>query len=298
MRAPAVWALLGLLAAFTARAESYYLIVGGLGGEPRYDETFARTAQSLAQSAARTLNGDERVTVLSGAAAGREALTAALASLAERTTDEDTVAIFLIGHGSFDGDEYKFNLPGPDIDGAALASLFGRIPAGQQILVNTTSASGAVLETWAADGRTVITATRSGGERNATRFAEHWAQALASDEADANKNGAITLQEAFDFAARKVTDSFQANDTLATEHPQIAGDAALGFNIALLSTRIATSDQLRGLLDELASLEAEIGTLRGQREQMASEAYLDQLQALLLELALVQREIDAARGVE
>ena len=95
----------------------------------------------------------------------------------------------LVGHGSYDGEAYKLNLPGPDIDGDEFAKLLAAVPARSQLVVNTTSASGAVLEKWAAEGRTLITATRSGFERNATRFAQHFAAALAAGSADINKNG-------------------------------------------------------------------------------------------------------------
>jgi len=294
----AIGVALAFVAAAPARAETYYLIVSGIGGEARYEESFAQQAESLAQSARRTLNGADRVTLLSGADATRDAVVTALEGLAGKLAATDAVVIFLIGHGVYDGEQYKFNLPGPDIDGAALGELFAALPASQQIIVNATSASGAVLETWAADGRTLITATKSGGERNATRFAEQWAQALASDEADINKNGAITVQEAFDFTTRRIADSFEGAGLLATEHAEISGDSARSFNIALLSERIATTEELRGLLAELESLEGEIAALRERRGEMEGDAYLDQLQDLLLQLALVQREIDAAREGE
>lgn len=298
MRCIAAMFSVGLLAASPALAETHYLIVSGLGGEPSYAESFAEQALSLAQSAQRSLNGEERVTLLRGEEATRDAVTAALEDLAATSAEGDTIAVFLIGHGSFDGEQYKFNLPGPDLDGETLNELFAALPARQQIIVNTTSASGAVLEAWAADGRTLITATKSGGERNATRFAEQWALALSSEEADADRNGAITVQEAYDFTTRKVTDGFEGAGLLATEHSEVAGEAALGFNIALLSARIATTDQLRNLIEQLEVLEGRIDTLRGRREDMDSDVYFEELQGLLLELALVQREIDEARAGE
>ena len=294
----AIGLVLAIAATAPVRAETYYLIVSGIGGEPSYEESFAQQAESLAQSARRTLNGEDRVTLLSGEDATRDAVVAALESLAGTIEATDAVAIFLIGHGAFDGEQYKFNLPGPDIDGTALAELFAALPASQQIIVNSTSASGAVLEPWAADGRTLITATKSGGERNATRFAAQWAQALASDEADINKNGAITVQEAYDFTTRQVADSYEGAGLLATEHAEISGDSARSFNIALLSERIATTEELRGLMAELETLEGEIAALRERRGEMDNDVYLDQLQDLLLQLALVQREIDAAREGE
>ena len=105
--------------------------------------------------------------------------------------------------------------------------------------VNATSASGAILEKWAGDGRTLITATKSGQERNATRFADHWAKALADGSADINKNGVITAQEAFDYGSREVEDSFKKAGTLATEHPQLAGGTAARFTVARLGGQAA-----------------------------------------------------------
>ncbi len=281
-----------------AHAELYYLIVGGLGGQVSYEERFLAQTESMAAAARRTLGDDSRVSVLSGDAASRDALTAELARLAEVTTATDSVAIFLLGHGSYDDEFYKFNLPGPDIDGETFAELLAAIPAGKQLVVNTTSASGAVLAGWSGDGRTLITATKSGGERIATRFGEHWAAALSSDEADVNKNGAITAQEAFDYAARKVSDSYEGAGTLATEHPQLVGDAAGSFNVALLEARIATTAELEILIGEMGVLEEEIDLLRLRRSEMDNDVYLSELQSVLLELALVQREIDQIRSSE
>lgn len=299
MRAVARSLILGsFLIGSYAQAELYYLIVGGLGGQASYEDRFVAQTKALADAARRTLGEESRVAILSGAAANRDALIAELTRLAEETTPADSVAIFLLGHGSFDGEFYKYNLPGPDIDGDTLAELLSAIPAGKQLVVNATSASGAVLESWAVDGRTLITATRSGGERNAPRFGEHWAEALSSDEADENKNGAITAYEAFAFAEREVTDSYESTGTLATEHPQLVGETDGVFNVALLEARLATTAELEILIGELGVLEEAIDELRARRESMGNDAYLAELQEILLELALVQREIDEIRSAE
>ena len=299
MRLFSICLLLGGMGLVTdVRADMYYLIVEGLGGEPRYAERFAAQAESLAHAAQRSLRGGSRVSLLNGDAASRESIASELQRLAEVATPGDSLVVFLIGHGTHDGNQYKFNLPGPDIDGETLAELLGGVPAGQQVVVNATSASGAILELWLSEGRTLITATKTGGERNATRFGQYWAEALSSDEADANKNGAITVQEAFDFTARKVADSYEREGTLATEHPQLIGETAGTFNVAFLENRIATTRELERLFTELDTLESGVESLRQQREEMESDVYLNELQELLLALALVQREIDEARGVE
>jgi hypothetical protein len=293
---PAAAAAVLLAAASGASAEQYYLIVGGLGGQPRYQEQFDAQTDALATVARRTA-GDARVTVLRGEGATRAALEESFAKLREATKPTDSLAVFLIGHGSFDGDAYKLNLPGPDIDGETLGKLLGEVPARSQLVVNATSASGAVLEAWQTEGRTVITATRSGAERNATRFAEHFAKALGDNSADINKNGVITAQEAFDFTSRSVADSFEAQGTLATEHPQMAGDNAARFAVARLQAeRAPATPEAARLAAERTALEEQIEALRLRRGEMAEEAYLDALQELLVKLATVQSQIDAAEA--
>lgn len=276
-----------------ASAELYYLIVGGLGGEPVYAERFAEDTEVLAAAARRTVTDASLVRVLSGEGATREALRDRLMALATETDAADRLAVFLIGHGSFDGDEYKFNLPGPDINDLELGDLLAAIPARTQLVVNATSASGAVLERWAADGRVLITATRSGAERNATRFSEQWAAALSSEDADTNKNGVISVQEGFDFASRMVAESYESEGTLATEHPQMVGEGA--FDVARLTARVVDTPELAALTEQLDALEEDIAALRLRREELGDD-YLPQLQALLVELALVQEQIDEAGG--
>jgi len=297
-RLPAVL-LVAVGAAAPAHAEIYYLIVGGLGGESAYEAQFAKDTDALAAVARRT-TAQGRVMVLKGEAATREAVVNSFESLRTRTKAADSVVVMLVGHGSYDGELYKLNLPGPDIDGDEMAKLLAAVPARSQLVVNATSASGSILEKWKADGRTVITATRSGFERNATRFAQHFAAALAAGSADINKNGAITAQEAFDYASRSVADSFAKDGTLATEHPQIAGGAATRFTVARLASAgpaepVSTDPAVAALVAEREKLDGEIEALRGRRESMANDAYLAELQRLLVQLAEVQSKIDAAQ---
>jgi hypothetical protein len=284
-----------LIVALPAQAELYYLIVGGLGGEAKYQEAFDQQIKDLATVARRT-TGDARVAVLTGEGATREAIEKSLTSLKTRAKAADTLAVILVGHGSFDGEAYKLNLPGPDIDGAALLELLKGVPARSQLVVNTTSASGALLEDWVGEGRTLITATRSGFERNATRFATHWAKALADGSADINKNGVITAQEAFDYASREVEDAFKTAGTLATEHPQIKGDGAARFMVARLASAPAPATPALAALDkQKTDLEGKIEALRVRRTEMPNDQYLNELQALLLQLADVQGKIDEAQ---
>lgn len=287
--------LVAVLAAHsnTAQAELHYLIVGGLGGDPAYAERFSDDVAAMAAAAERTLGDAGRVTILSGDEATREALSTSLNELVATAVPSDRLAVFLVGHGSYDGSEYKFNLPGEDIGGTELGELFAAVPAQSQLIVNMTSASGSVLESWSGEGRAVITATRSGAERNATRFAEHWAVALSSEDADLNKNDSISVQEAFDYASRLVADSYETDGALATEHPELRGDAAGAFEVSRLTERVAQSPEQDELNSRLTELEEQIAALRLRREELGDD-YLPQLQGLLVDLALVQEQIDEA----
>ena len=284
------------LGARPAHAELYYLIVAGLGGEKTYQDQFDKEAAELETVAKRT-TAASRVTVLKDDKATREGVHKAFDALKKKTKATDSVAVVLIGHGSFDGEAYKFNIPGPDVDGEELKGLLTALPAKQQLVVDATSASGAIAELLAAKGRTVITATRSGFERNATRFAKHWAAALADGSADINKDGVITAQEAFDYASREVADSFKSEGTLATEHPQLKGDGAARFTVARLKPEeVPATPELAALEKQRKDLDAQVEALRTRRGEMDNDTYLNTLQDLLVKLATVQKRIDEAKA--
>jgi len=284
------------LHAGNARAELYYLIVSGIGGDPIYAERFAGEASDMAGAAERTLGSGDRVLTLAGEAATRDAVREAFSGLGQDLDASDRLAVFLIGHGSYDGTEYKFNLPGTDITGDELSELMQAVPAESQLIVNMTSASGSVLEAWSGvAGRTLITATRSGAERNATRFSEHWAKALSADDADLDKNGSISAQEAFDFTSNLVDESFESEGALATEHPELRGDTAAMFEVARLTARVAVSPEVERLMSERDALLEQIAALRLRRDEAGAD-YQSQMLELQVSLATIQQQIDAATG--
>ena len=221
-------ALVLSLAAWPAHSAVRVLIVSGLGGEADYEQKFENQAKGAAAAAAHTGAAQKDIVVLSGEQARRTHLDGELKKFASSVHGDDQVVVELIGHGSFDGEEYRFNLPGPDITGKEIVAFLDSMPASQILVVNATSSSGSVVESWRRANRVVITATRSGSERNATRFAEYWVQALSSAEADRDKNEIVTAAEAYDFASRKVADAFKSGASLATEHPRLDGKLADG----------------------------------------------------------------------
>jgi hypothetical protein len=300
--AAALAATSGVLAQVEAPPQLHALVVAGLGGEPGYERAFREQAENYA-TALRKLAGSSpaqqgNVVVLTGAAATREALRGELVKLARSVRAQDPLIVALLGHGSFDGEEYRFNLTGPDITGSELAALFAAVPARAQLIVNTSSASGAVAERWKKDGRIVVTATRSGTERNATRFGGFWVQALADDSADADKNGLLSAQEAFSFATRKVADSFKTEAALATEHARLVGDGAERVAAARLAPVIAFApdDRLNALLGQREDLDRELDAVRNRKTALQADGYYDALEQVLVRIALLQRQIDARQA--
>ena len=96
-----------------------------------------------------------------------------------------------------------------------------RIPAGRQLVVDMTSASGGAIATLKKENRIVITATKTGTEKNATVFARYWVDALRDPAADVDKNETISALEAFNYAEKKTADFYTDQKRLATEHPQV-----------------------------------------------------------------------------
>jgi len=133
--------LMALLLTSPARAAEFYVTVAGLVGEPDYEQRFTTAAKDL-DRVLKATGADVHVQTLVGGDATRARLTWVLEQVAREAKADDDFVLTLIGHGSYDGVEYKFNLVGPDMSAAELAALCNRIAARRQLIVNATSASG------------------------------------------------------------------------------------------------------------------------------------------------------------
>lgn len=288
-------AVLGLLP-LQALAALHVTIVQGLGGMPEYDERFTEQRERIT-AASLSMTQEDLVKVFSGEAATREALLAHFEAESVAMSDDDRMIIYLIGHGSFDDEQYKFNIPGPDLTTQDLREILDALPGSNHFLVNTSSTSGSLLDPLEADSRVIVTATRSGNERNATMFGEYFAEALSSEDADINKNGSVSAQEAFDYASRKVADYFSTSGRLATEHPQLRGENAPRLNLARVdgAQRAPSSDdpEIVRLIERRQQIDVEIEELQLNREDYSSAEYTQRLRDLILESATVTEQIQA-----
>ncbi|HXP08450.1 MAG TPA: hypothetical protein VN828_08140, partial [Acidobacteriaceae bacterium] len=195
------------MATLSAHASVYYVTVAGLGGEPDYEQRFTANARDLDKLFKDSGSG-AHVYTLTGSQATKAHLTETLTSVAKDAKPEDDFVLMLIGHGSYDGTDYKFNLVGPDITASELASFCDRIPTRRQLIVNATSSSGGSVAALEKPGRGVIAATKNGTEKNATVFARYWVEALQDPTADIDKSDSINAMEAFQYAQRKTADFY------------------------------------------------------------------------------------------
>jgi hypothetical protein len=295
--------------ALPARAATYFVIVAGLGGEPDYTQRFTAAANDL-DRIFKSEGPSAHVDTLTGAQSTAAQLKATLGAVAREVKTDDDFVLILIGHGSYDGVEYKFNLVGPDMTAAELATLCDRVPTRRQLVVDTTSASGGAVQSLERPGRGVISATKSGTEKNATVFARYWVEALQDPEADADKSESISAMEAFTYATKKTAAFYDSQKRLATEHA-IFNDTGSGDPVReagngqgmLLSSftllRLGSSQQAasdpakRALLEQKDNLEQKIDTLKYQKAAMDPADYKKQLTDALVELAKVQGQLDA-----
>jgi hypothetical protein len=284
----AVWALLAILlgsALASPAATTWYLTVSGLGGEPDYEQRFKMVAADIgAATKSQAL-----------VAPTREAVRARLADLGKQVKPDDAFVLMLVGHGSFDGLDYKFNLPGPDITASELAAMLDRIPATRQLVVNMTSCSGGSLEYLRKPTRVVITATKTGTEKNATVFARYWAEALRDPSADTDKNESVSALEAFEYAKKKTAQFYESNKRLATEHATLEETRlASAFPILRIGTAAAAAADpaKRALIEKKEQIEQQIDKLKYEKAALPAAEYKQKLTALLLELAATQEAIE------
>lgn len=241
----------------------------------------------------------------------RENLEKVCREVAGRAHKDDLVFVFLEGHGSFDQNTYKLNLVGPDPNAEELAAILYAIPAQRFIVVNATSCSGASLSSLSHKGKIIITATKSGNERNQTHFGQFFVEALKNNNADMDKSGRVSLLEAFSYTAQKVEEHYTRGGELQTEHPilddngdsqgqakpgpengegLIARTTFLDAGSPLISQGKMTPEE-QELAKEAQSLELQIEALKYAKAEMSEADYEKKLEALLLHLARVNAKL-------
>jgi hypothetical protein len=293
-----------LLCAAPARAEqTHLLVITGVPGDEEHAAQFQKWATSFIDGAKKKDSvPDPNITFLTDKQSTREGVQKAFADLAARVKPNDSVVVLLIGHGSFNGTQAAFNLPGPDLTVAEWTKLLDKLSAQRVAFVNTASSSGAFLPAIAAPGRVLVTATKTGGERNETQFPEYFVAAFTDAAADRDRNGHVSIAEAFEYAKAKVTQAFQQKGLLLTEHAtmdegagpdsRLAATIFLGIGRGEGELAIDTSDPaMRALADEKNAIEQQIAALKLKKSALDEAQYDAQMEKLLTDLAVKTKAI-------
>ncbi len=291
-------------------SRSVWLVMGA-SGDPDLADSFLRQVHTWQETAARAgitarLIGDSPENPTNDGSRLRDALAG------EPTNGNEELWLVLIGHGTFDGREAKFNLRGPDVSATELASWLNPIHR-PVIVVDTTSASAPFLNKLKATNRVVVTATRSGNEQNYSRFGSFLAEAIANPAADLDQDGQTSLLEAFLSASHRSAEFYQSAGRLATEHAllddngdgqgtpadwfrgilavkkpkkdvRVDGLRAHQVNLVPSAAERQLTPERRRQRDEL---ERQVAQLREEKTHLSEVEYYLRLEKLLLELARI-----------
>ena len=306
------------LAAAGAEDRPCVVIVVGAPGSPEYTAQFREAADhwqaaALKASAEAIRIGQSTET----ASSDHERLRAVLEEKAK--VSSEALWIVLIGHGTYDGREAKFNLRGPDVTDVELSEWL--LPYKRPVaIINCASASGPFINRLSGPNRVVVTATKSGYEMNFARFGQYLAEAIADHRADLDKDGQVSLLEAFLTGSSRVDEYYRTHSQLATEHALLddngdrlgtpanwfrgiratkrAKDGATLDGTRAHQLHLIPSNRERGIPAEIRQrrdqLELSIAALRDQKVKLGEDEYYARLEKLMIELARLYRDMPGA----
>ncbi|HWP36909.1 MAG TPA: C13 family peptidase [Gemmatimonadales bacterium] len=305
----------------SAHAQTYLVLVSGLAGEPVYRERFHAWASELRSAAMRLGVPDSHVIYLAEdpardpsirGPATKDQLAETLRRIAARAAPDATVFVVLFGHGS-DRDEPRLSLPGPDLSAPELDSMLDALPAQRVVVINTASASGGFVPVLSGPRRVVVTATKSGFEQNHAVFGKYFTEAFGTAAADLDKDGRVSVLEAFLHAKAAVERSYATDRRLLTEHALLddngdgqgtgepsatAADGSLASAVYLGSgaasgatPHIAADSTTLALERQRRDLEERVAALRARKESMPQATYERELEDLVARLAEVSRAL-------
>ena len=303
----------------------YAVVVSGASGGGEYADRFWEWSSKVVATLKGPLQlprenlfflaeDPERDPSLVTARAVKSDLMQVVGKLESRVRPDDLLFLLLLGHGNFDGSDYRYNLRGPDLTGAELSAILDRFPAQRIVLVCTTPASGALIPRLSHGNRVILTATKNGHEGNETVFARFFVESLHNPEADTDKSRQVSLLEAYSFTDRKVKEWYAEKNRLATEHARLddngdgvgstlpdlgSGEGSLAGQVTLAKPSEAVSPaasgpvpaELEALRKKKLELESSLRELRTRKATLPSAQYRERLEALLVELARTTRAI-------
>jgi hypothetical protein len=306
------------LAALGFDDRSCVIIVVGAPGSPDYAGQFSQSADLWQAAAGKA--GAESILIGRSQEPGMTDRDRLRSVLAEKSSaGREPLWVVLIGHGTFDGREAKFNLRGPDLSDLELGQWLAssRRPI---VVINCASASGPFINRLSGQDRVVITAAKSGYELNYARFGQYMAESIGDERADLDKDGQVSLLEAFLSASNRVDEYYRTHSQLATEHALLddngdgLGTPADWFHGTRATKRakdgasldghrahqihLIQSDRERKLPAEVRrrrdQIELSVAALRERKDKLSEDEYFRRLEDLMLELARLYRDAEGS----
>jgi hypothetical protein len=282
------------------------LLISGLSGEAQFAREFASEAGAIDDMArAQWHVADSNLVYLAEDPAAdkrisgkstRENVEASFAAIARRVVPGDVVLVVLIGHGSGEMGESSVNLPGPDPTANDYAGWLKPLDRATIVFANTATASGDFAAVLAGPNRVIISSTRTAMERNASIFGDFFAKALASTDADADKDGRVSVAEAFTWARDQVAKAYESTNRMQTEHPTLVDSSGIAAGIAFGGEAASADPRVIALVGARRILEARVDSLRRAKATMDSTAYSKTLEDLLLQIAAKTQAIRQLQG--
>jgi hypothetical protein len=335
MRRAAIMLLGGLTAgtvatvapAVAAAQDTHLVVIVGVGGDEEHRDRFHDWAVTLVDTASERFGlPADRVHYLGErverdpdrieARSSMDDIQATLRDIAVTAAPSDTLVIVLIGHGSSDESGPKFNVPGRDPTAFDFGVLLEGFPSQRIVFVNAATASGEFVAALSGPRRTIVTATKTGRERNDSLFGGYFVAAFGGDgDSDLDKDGRVSVLEAYTYARRQVAQAYENDGLLLTEHALLddngdgegshepdpeEADGAIARTLfleprpgedAARSVAVAGSPELQSLYAERIALEERIDMLRASRSGLDPADYDRQLETLMIDLARASRAI-------
>ncbi len=294
-----------------AKSSRHLIVMLGTPGTPEFEAAFAAAADTWLDLAKEqqiqlTLIGAKQTN--DKQTNDKQRLAQAIASI----PSGQPLWIVMLGHGTFDGRKARFNLRGPDVTATEMAEWLR--PLTQRVVViNCASASGPFINRLSRANQVIVTATKSGDQYNLTRFGNYIGLTVGNRAYDLDKDGQVSLLEAFVAASALTAEFYETEKRIATELALIddngdqLGTPADWFSGVRAIKSPAEAQSPDGLLANQVflipsaeeaklgpdqrkkrdRLEGELEKLWRRRLELGEQEYLRQIEPLMIELARV-----------
>ena len=292
------------------------VLVVGAHGTPEFGQVFSKSADSWE---AATKEGEATLIRIGRDEPGETSDLKQLEEKIAALTKEEAkpLWIVLIGHGTYDGREAKFNLRGEDLSASSLSTWLkdSKRPVA---IINNSASSAPFIKALSKEGRIVMTATKSGSEDSYARFGQYLAESINAPEADIDQDGATSLLEAFLSATKQVNEFYEKEGRIVTEQAlvddngdglgtpadfyrgtridKLTVDGVMPDGLRAQQWHLVPSEAERNLSDDLRKkrdeLEIKLFALRTKKNSMNEEKYFSRLEEIARAIAKIYKQAE------